>query len=300
MNLAVCIINWNNAKDTLECIRTVSSWQTVNPTIWVIDNNSSDGSPDVIAQEHSPAHLIRSTQNLGFSGANNIAIRAAIDDGHNEILLLNNDAKISEINIILLLEALHKDSTLAIVGPVLRESVGGKIHFSCGGRNIAHYCNTRILSNTAPPISRSPINTDYVPGTVALLRGDVVKSIGLFDERYFFSGEMADLCMRAQYRGYHTAIVTSAFADHDTTRAGGLRNTLYAYYNLRNRFLFASKFASFWWRLFWQVACVVFIASHILFGRFASARAVYLALWDGCRSRFGNQNERILSVKSTK
>ena len=299
MKLAVIIINWNNAGDTIACIRNVSSWQTVESSIWVVDNNSGDGSGAAIGQAYPEISLIRSKTNLGFSGANNVAIRRAIELGHDEILLLNNDAKISESNITGLLKAFREDPALAIAGPVLHESTPSNAYFSIGGRNIARHYDTRILTAHKPAMSAPCVDVDYVPGTVALLRAKAVDSVGLFDERYFFSGEMADLCMAVQREGYRTAIVTSVMAEHDTSRAGALRNTLYAYYNFRNRFLFVRKFDAYRWRLFWQFSCVLFVASNLVRGRFATARAISLALWDSTRGRFGNQNKRVLVGRST-
>ncbi len=300
MKLAVIIINWNNAGDTIACIHSVSSWQAVETSIWVVDNNSADGSGAAIARVHPEINLIQNEKNLGFSGANNVAIRQAIELGHNEILLLNNDAKISESNMAGLLKAFREDPTLAIAGPVLHESTSTNTHFSIGGHNIARRYDTRILTTEKPAVNKQPVDVDYVPGTVALLRAKAIGSVGLFDEQYFFSGEMADLCMCVQREGYRTAIVTSVTAEHDTSSAGALRHTLYAYYTFRNRFLFVHKFCTYRWRLFWQLSCVMFVVSNLIRRHFATARAISLALVDGTRGRFGNQNKRVMVERSDK
>jgi hypothetical protein len=85
-----------------------------------------------------------------------------------------------------------------------------------------------------------PVN--YVSGTVFLARSSILREIGLLDEEYFFSGETADICKRARDRGHMVCVHLEAVAEHDTHRTPHhLRDTLYVYDNLRNRFLYVRK-----------------------------------------------------------
>jgi GT2 family glycosyltransferase len=121
---------------------------------------------------------------------------------------------------------------------------------------------------------------------------------GLFDETYFFSGEMADLCRRAKLNGYLCAVCLTVRAKHQTHCASSLRDTLYVYYNLRNRFYYVRKFYP---RL--KVVLILgWMFCGLLMGilaasqrRFSKARAVGLALQDGLAGRFGNGNEKFIT-----
>jgi GT2 family glycosyltransferase len=121
--------------------------------------------------------------------------------------------------------------------------------------------------------------------------------VGLLDEHYFFGGEIADFCKRAFDKGYKAYVDLEAEAWHDLARADRLRDTLYAYYSLRNRFLYVRKhyksqkliYFSLWiWRGFTA------FSRSLLQLNFARARAIALAVAHGLTNRFGNQNGKFL------
>ncbi|NLF00801.1 MAG: glycosyltransferase family 2 protein [Anaerolineales bacterium] len=298
MAVAVVILNWNQAADTIRCVRAVAAWQSVRPDVYVVDNGSVDGSADEIARCCPAARLIKSECNRGFAGGTNLGIAAALDDHADPILLLNNDAVIDEQDVQHLAMVLAKDDRLGAVAPLLYDDDGGQRLLSAGGRNIGRHVNTHVallLNAEAPAV------VDYVPGTVALVRAVVFQEAGLFDEDYFFSGEMADLCERAARFGYRSAMDPSARAYHALSRSSELRETLHAYYILRNRFLFVRKFMHVE-RLprmvFWSAYGAAAALRAHLTGRRAQARALRLGLIDGLRGRFGGQNERVLATGS--
>lgn len=295
MELAVIILNWNAAPDTIRCVRDLSSWRKVRPIIWVVDNGSTDGSADVIASECPHICLIRNSTNRGFAGGNNRGIHEALSTGHWPILLLNNDARIAEENVILLIETLQSDPYVGFVGPLLFSDPGGRL-LAAGGRNPVLHHHSHILTlKPGPPIQE----VDYVVGTVILVRPEVLFQIGLLDEAYFFSMEVADLCMRARRKGYVSVVDIRARAYHNLHRSSHLRETLHAYYIIRNRFLFIRKFYPNT-RIplggFWALYSLALYLKLRLVGKPSAARAVRLGLTDGLRGQFGEQNERVASL----
>ncbi len=292
MKLAVAILNWNSADDTVSCVRNVSTWRNLHPHIWVVDNGSQDGSAAGIAEHCPAARLIRSETNRGFGGGNNLAIAAARREGADAILLLNNDASIREDDVATLLAVLEKRPAAGIVGPFIRQRDGDRTYYSLGGRNIVGDYDTHIVSDRLPDVHPPFIAVDYVPGTAALVRSAMLDSVEPFDENYFFSGEMADLCERARVKGWEALVVPSAIADHRDA-AGALRDSLYAYYSIRNRFLFVRKHASRWYLLLWSARCVRIVFRHLRRGQLNAARCYWLAFLDGITGRFGNQHARV-------
>jgi len=279
-------------------VRAIAAWQRVQPVIYVVDNGSVDGSAAEIAGCCPGARLIRSDCNRGFAGGTNLGIAAALDDNADPILLLNNDAAIDEQDVQRLAMALAADEQLGAVAPLLYDGDAGQRLLSAGGRNIGRHIHTHVV---LPPSARAPVAVDYVPGTVALVRAAVFREAGLFDETYFFSGEMADLCERARRLGYISAVDPSARAHHTLSRSSELRETLHAYYILRNRFLFVRKFMRVERVLryaFWIAYGVAASLQAALTGRPAQARALRLGLIDGLRGCFGGQNERVLASGS--
>ena len=296
MNLAVVILNWNQAAATIRCVEAVAAWTHVASDIWVVDNASQDGSRDLIPKQCPTAHVLASDSNLGFSGGNNLALRRILSSRSDVVLLLNNDAVIAEDQVQHLLTELETHPRLGVVGPLLDERRGEEKIFTAGGRDIARHLATHHEC-PAPDLpaliaTHRLLDVDYVPGTAALVRAEVFRTVGLFDEDYFFSGEMADLCRRAGAQGYASAICTRALAAHEP--GGGARSTLYRYYTLRNRFLYIRKFYPSRRALYacsWSAIGLAMAARSLIQVRPMEARAAWRALRDGLAGRFGNRNE---------
>jgi GT2 family glycosyltransferase len=296
LDLSVIVLNWNAAPDTIRCIRSVASWGHPRAAIWAVDNDSSDGSAEAISRACPDARLIRNPANLGFAGGNNVALDQALASHSTPILLLNNDAFISRDDVSRLLETLAADNHIGFVGPLLFDADEGARLLSAGGRNpvLHHHSHIQELP-IGDPIQR----VEYVPGTVIIARAEVFRRVGMFDPDYFFTMEVADLCMRARQQGYLSAIDTRARATHALDRSSAFRETLYPYYIIRNRFLFIRKFyGKRGYPLFgvWASYSLALSLKVQLNGQSAMARAVRLGLRDGLQGRFGGQNERVMSA----
>ena len=294
VDLAVVILNWNAADDTIGCIRQLSAWEKLRAAIWVVDNASADNSASTIARHYPAVHLLRNERNLGFSGGSNRGMAAALAAGDQPILLLNNDAFIGEAAACRLLQTLREDDTIGLVAPLLFDAGEEGRLLSAGGKNPVKHHQTRVVKTPESPV----FNVEAVSGTAVLIRAAVLRQVGLLDERYFFSTEMADLCFRARRHGYRSAVDARAHAFHDVGRSSPLRDTLYAYYVVRNRFLFMHihyrrhpALYSFW-TLYTLALWLKLLAS----GRRQAACAIRLGLADGLRGRFGGQNERVLAT----
>jgi hypothetical protein len=298
MQLAIIILNWNAAEDTIRCVQSIAQWKDLQPTIWVVDNGSVDGNAERIAQSCPHIHLIRNGANLGYAGGNNQAVRAALAQGNVPLLFLNNDAEITEADVSQLVETLQANPHFGFVGPLLVDAEKPDKLLAAGGQNIIFHLTSHRLKSSLP---NQPIElVDYIPGTVMLARAEVFRQVGLLDEAYFFTGEMPDICYRAQQHGYLSAVDRRARARHALKRSSGLRQSLYVYYILRNRFLFLRKHYRWqvWLYAFWICYSLALAIKLRLSGQPSTARAVWLGLWDGLRGQFGGQNERILAANT--
>jgi GT2 family glycosyltransferase len=298
MELAVIILNWNAAADTIGCVRSITSWKRLQPTILVVDNASTDGGPEVVSRECPEVHLIRNLTNLGFGGGNNRGIVEALSTGDASILLLNNDAWLEEDDVTRLLETLQTNEQIGLVGPLLFDAEQRDRLLAAGSKNPARHHHSH---NYRLPTGRPVQIVECVPGTVIVVRPEVFREVGLLDEDYFYGSEVADLCLRARQHGYLSAVDTRARAFHDLGRASRFRDTLYSYYIIRNRFLLIRKFHQKCRVLlyaFWTLYSLALSLKVQLSGKVAAARAVRLGLLDGLQGRFGGQNERLLTIAS--
>ncbi|MCS7060872.1 MAG: glycosyltransferase family 2 protein [Anaerolineae bacterium] len=293
MTLGIVILNWNQAEDTIACVHEAQSWPISDKHIWVVDNCSQPADRRRLTEALAGVELILSQKNLGFAGGNNLALRRALHIHCEWVLLLNNDARAQADAVQQLRRTLERHPSIGIVGPVLVDAAHPTRLLSAGGRDIARHVSSHIVDPLAPGALR---RVDYVPGTCVMIRAEVLRTVGLLDEEYFFGGEVADLCARAKLHGWLSAIDGSAVVQHAVDRSAAIRRQLHIYYVMRNRFLYVRKFyprarlsLSALWTMYGMYAGGWAIARR----QFQQARAIALGCIDGWCGRFGGQNARV-------
>ena len=296
MKLGVVIVNWNAIEDTERSIVSVQGWSAERlggrPTLWVIDNGSQQPGIEELIGRYPGVHFLRNPINQGYAAANNRGIVSAMESGTDAILLLNNDAVLDEASVASMLATLSSPSRIGVVGPTLWD---GNELLAAGGRDIARYSMTHWIPSHPPT---ELLDVDYVPGTAALLSRRVFETVGLLDEDYFFSGEMADLCCRARQQGFRCVTDPGARASHDRSRSAQIRETLHVYYIYRNRFLYARKHHprnKAWHYAVWTLRGAAAAMGAVAKGNVRQARTIGLSVLDGLRGRFGGQNDRVLT-----
>jgi GT2 family glycosyltransferase len=286
MSLAVVLLNWHHAAETRQTVRHLCGFAQP-PDIWIVDNASSvqeQAQLQELATEMqdngTPIHLHLNQRNLGYAGGCNVGIAAALASDCSTILLMNVDAHITETNLQALSTHLASHPQTAVCGPALREEHNGLVNWSVGGRFPHLSLDTRLWQKELA--SQAETRTvAYVPGTVALFRAEALRQVGLLDERYFFSVEIADWCWRAQQAGWQCQVLPHIPATHATEQKSAQRNSLYLYYSLRNRLYFCSKLGlrGAFWR--WSVVYLWLAVKAILRGNCPRAHAIFRALHAG-------------------
>lgn len=299
--LSVVILNWRNEARTLRSVASIRQWRAIEPRLFVVDNETTATSQSVLGEAIDEAELICSETNLGYAGGNNLGIVRALRNGSPFVLLLNSDAAIDESDLVRLVERLRKSPDIGILGPVLRERHRGGEEYHVGGKDIVRNALTRqvVERESLPRLPGYPlIDVDYVPGTALLARGSVFEQVGLLDEQFFFSGEIADFCKRTRDAGHRVCVDLDVEARHAAEETPQpLRDTLYVYYGLRNRLLYAKRHYSMErgkYLALWSKLCFVELARAVTQARPRKARAILLAMAHGCMNRFGNQNAAFL------
>jgi GT2 family glycosyltransferase len=261
----------------------------------VVDNGSQDDSVERIRRECAGVRFLLSDHNLGFAAGNNLAIQQALTEGRTAcFLLLNNDAVIDEAGARRLLDTLGH-TRAGIVGPTLRDPPPAMSLQAAGGLSPVWRVNTHMRHI---PDESAPYPVDYVPGTAILIAAEVFEQVGLLDEQYFISGEIADFCLRARRHGYRPLIDPIVTVYHDTGRSSELRVAFYTYYFMRNRFLFVRKLYPRWrlpLALYWSLFALVSIAGSRLRGQRRRAAALSLALRHGLTGQFGDRSKEIFA-----
>lgn len=219
------MVSFNTKQMTLDCLRSLFA-ETQSPVeVIVVDNASTDGSADAIAAEFPKVRLIRSTANLGFAAANNLAAESATG---RYLLLLNPDTIVIE-------RAVDRLAEFAQAQPQARVWGGRTLYAdrslnptSCWRRfDLWTLCCAIVGTTMLFPRSRlfnpepygawprdSVREVDIVTGCWLMIERELWQRLGGFAKKYFMYGEDADLCLRAQAAGARPMVTPDATIIH--------------------------------------------------------------------------------------
>ncbi len=204
------IVSYNGSAWIRQAIESIQQ-STVPIRIVVVDNASKDETVKVVRELCSEIEVICMSSNLGFAKANNHGIRYALSKGADYVLLLNQDAKISQTMINILLNLLGKHSDLGIVSPLHLNYQGVKID-----HNFFSFIKDDIdlLSDAFAGRMRELYEVDFINAAVWLMPRQIFEKVGGFDPVYFMYGEDIDYCHRAQFHGFKVGLSPEAIAYH--------------------------------------------------------------------------------------
>ena len=198
----IIILNYNG----LDCIKTtlasVLRMDYFSFEVVVVDNNSQDGSFELVRREFPKITAIKNSENLGFSAGNNIGIEYALERGADYIFLLNYDTKIEKSTLPFLVEIMEKEKKVGIASPMIFQGDSSKVWFSGGKINWLKMKSEHMIDKKAVNYYES----DYLSGCAMLIRAEVFRRIGLFDEKFFLYWEDADFSLRAKKAKYKLAV----------------------------------------------------------------------------------------------
>lgn len=239
----VIILNRNGFSFLKGCIESLEASDYRNRTLWLVDNDSNDGSPDWVETNYPFVRVLRTGGNWGWSGGNNAGIRRALDDRADYVWILNNDVEVDTRCVSALVDCAERHDRPAIVGPRIyffdpRERLwfeGGKIDDDSYRAGHCCYDEFKALSQ----------RNRYITGCALMVRREVFEKIGLMDERFFIYYEDADFCRRAADAGFSMDVERSAIMYHKVSAysggSSGLLTPFQAYQTLRSELLFWRK-----------------------------------------------------------
>lgn len=258
------IINYSVERDTIDCLNSLRNLNKNNLDLNVvlIDNSSTDE----LKIKHSDfdefgLKIIKTGSNLGFSGGHNRGIKYSLDNNADYLLILNNDTRIDKDLLKNLVDGSLINHNIGIVVPKIYFEKGhefhndryksrdlGKVIWYAGGymdwKNIiGKNKGVDEVDNGQHDIS---VETKLATGCCMLIKAEVFKRVGFFDERYFLYYEDTDFSMRVRKNGYKIYYEPEALLWHKNAgSAGGSGSKLQDYFISRNRMLFGMKYAPF-------------------------------------------------------
>lgn len=207
--VSIIIVNYNGGEVLLGCLESLEkSSPSIAHEVILVDNCSTDASPDLVEQRFPNVLLIRQPQNRGFGAGNNVGAKFAKGEF---LFLLNPDTIISEDILPHLIEIMQQDATVGIVGPKLLNpdgslqlsvspalSIAGEYQARKQAKSYQSLRNKTLISQKFNDIQE----VDIVVGAAFFIRKSLFDSIGGFDENFFMYFEESDLCRRIQDNGW--------------------------------------------------------------------------------------------------
>ena len=205
MKLSVIIVNYNVRPYLTACLDSVQrALEGIESEVFVVDNHSDDDSVEVISRDYSWVHLINNRENLGFSKANNIAIRQAQGE---YILLLNPDTVVAEETLKGVIDFMDQHPKAGGAGVRMHNADGTLAPESRRAIPTPFVAARKMLGFTKRYYMSylswdAPAKIEVVSGAFMLLRHKAIYEVGMLDEDFFMYGEDIDLSYRLLQGGW--------------------------------------------------------------------------------------------------
>jgi GT2 family glycosyltransferase len=237
-NTAAILVSWNSAYDLDKLIPTLVETGDFKKII-IVDNGSTDKSVEMIKKlqyELSSIELLINVENLGFSGGVNRGIEYVLEHDFDSFCLLNCDIEIEKNSIKNLKGFLDQHSDYGAVSSVLLNP-DGTVQVYGGGR-----VNWILGTSLSFKDKVSDCKFDYLSGACMLIRTEVVKSIGFFDEtRFFMYWEDVDFGLRIKESGWKIGVCKNSRCIHEMSKSLGRFGIMKDYYTTRSLKKFFEK-----------------------------------------------------------
>jgi len=213
-DLTIVIVNWNTRAQLRACLSSLPTATTgLAVTTVVVDNDSHDGSAEMVRQEFPTCELVATGSNLGFSRANNLALAQVDSD---LILLLNPDTVCPPHSLTALCDFLRSTPGAGAAGPTLLDAAGVPTASYGDFPAVRHHLAALLDPlgvwlprrwreagfGRIPRRGTSAGLVDYVKGACLLMTRAALREVGPLDERFFMYFEESDWCRRAQAAGF--------------------------------------------------------------------------------------------------
>jgi len=223
--VSVVIVSWNAIKYLDECLTSIFEQARPWPfEVVVVDNASTDGSPEMVQQRFPQVVLLRNAENLGFAKANNIGFRSCSGD---YIALVNSDVHVLPGCIEHLVEFLDNVPRAGMAGPRIIGGDGRQQNSFRGFPRLWNmFCRALALDRLLPWVPlfsgyllshrnlRTPTPVEILSGCFLVVRRAALEQVGPLDEAFFIYGEDMDWCKRFLEAGWLAIFVPHAESIH--------------------------------------------------------------------------------------
>lgn len=219
MSELAIVVTSHNTRDLLRaCLASLRDAREVTFDTWVVDDVSSDGTPEMVRREFPEVRLIATERNVGYPGANNLALREIVraPEPPRFVLLLNGDTVVPPRALREMLDVIERHPGVGAAGPRLHLA-DGQLDWACKrgfptpAASLYHWTQLSRLFPRSRRFGqyrltyldeRAVADVDSVVGAFMLVRFEVLEQVGLLDESYFMYGEDLDWAFRIKRAGW--------------------------------------------------------------------------------------------------
>ena len=209
------IVTFNGMKWIDHCIQSVQS-SSIHSDIFVIDNGSSDNTPEHIVENYPTVHLFRSKKNLGFGAANNIGLQHAIDNNYDYVYLLNQDAWVKENTFEKLISIQNKHPEYGILSPMQVDADEHKMNKVFGNIVSSSFNDRSFLEDLYFKQTKTIYPARRIMAAHWLISKKCLLSVGGFSPSFIHYGEDDNYSDRTWKNGFKIGFCPQIQAIHDT------------------------------------------------------------------------------------
>jgi N-acetylglucosaminyl-diphospho-decaprenol L-rhamnosyltransferase len=215
--VAAIIINRNTAGFLRDCLQTLKAQDFGGGiSIWVVDNGSEDGSPQMVLKEFEDVNLVWNRSNVGYARACNQGVDATTEPF---VFVMNSDTALADDTVEQVVGYLQRVPEVGIAGPLIRNT-DGSLQYSCRefpsiGTAFVHAFLGLFRGDNPRSVSykkmswdhAAEVEVDWVSGAFMGIRREALEQIGGFDEGYYMYVEDVDVCWRMWQAGWSVGFV---------------------------------------------------------------------------------------------
>lgn len=264
----IVLLNYKGSGNTIACLQSLRDISYPNYNIIIVDNDSPDGSMEVIGRYLSSEGMdhaiynrpykaleyagklpfvtfIQSGRNGGYGHGNNIGIKYALANSADYVLALNNDTVVDPGFLEPLVEMCEADANIGIASAKIYFHDRPDIIWFNGGK--FHPYTTKVEHVNFNDIDigqKPPAENTFISGCLWLIPKKVFEAVGFINEDYFMYVEDLEYCQRVLNQGYTLKVCEMSHIFHKVGSSSGHWSPFFAYWMARNRMKFISEFST--------------------------------------------------------
>lgn len=239
--ISIIILNYNQLGVTCEFLDSTKQLTYPNYEIIMVDNASKENPTEIVKSKYPDVKLIVSDKNLGFTGGNNLGIKASKGE---YFFIVNNDTEVTPDLLERVVETFDIDNSIGVVSPKIKYYSNPDTIQYAGFSEVNPFTG-RGKTYGGKKIDNgdfdTPGYTAYAHGAAMMVKREVVEKVGMLPDLFFIYYEELDWSAHIRRAGYKIYYQPKGLIFHKESITMGKESAMKAYYHTRNRILFMRR-----------------------------------------------------------